>query len=140
MFEEVFENLRKATETTVQAQQEMFRKWVGLWAGVPPSPSAWGEQVQKFQKKWNQTVAELLKKQRASLEAQFSAGLRNIEETFHLATAKDPEEFRAKTLELWSKTFDYLRQTAEAQLRDFQTAMEKWTEIVTKNVAVAVIV
>jgi hypothetical protein len=135
MFEDVFENLRKATDATVQAQQDTFQKWVSLWAGVPPSPSAWGEQVQKLQKKWNQTAAELLKKQRESLEAQFSAGLRNLEETFKLAETKDPEEFRAKTLELWNKTFDYLRQTAEAQLRDFQAAMEKWTEIVTKNAA-----
>jgi hypothetical protein len=135
MYEKVFENLRKATEATVQAQQEMFRKWVGLWPGVPASPYAWGEQFQKIQKKWNQTVAELVKKQRESLEAQFSAGLKNIEESFRLAEAKDPEEFRAKTLELWSKSFDYLRQTAEAQLREFQAAIEKWTEIVTKNEA-----
>jgi hypothetical protein len=135
MFEEVFENLRKATEATVQAQQEIFRKGVNLWTSVPATHSAWGEQVQKFQKKWNQTVTELLKKQRESLETQFNAGRRSIEEAFQLAEAKDPEEFRAKTLELWSKTFDYLRQTVETQLKDFQTAFEKWTEFVTKNAA-----
>jgi hypothetical protein len=135
MFEKVFENLQRATEATVQAQQEMFRKWVSLTTGVPPVSSAWGEQGPKFQKKWNETVAELVKKQRESLEAQFSAGLQNMEESFRLAEAKDPEEFRAKMLELWSKSFDYLRQTAESQLRQFQTAMEKWTEIVTKNEA-----
>jgi hypothetical protein len=129
----VFENLQKAAEATIQAQQEMFRKWVNLSTGLPPAPPAWGEQGQKFQKKWNDTVAELVKKQRETLEAQFSAGLRNIEESFRLAEASDPEEFRAKMLELWSKSFDYLRQMAEAQLRQFQTAMEKWTEIVTKN-------
>jgi hypothetical protein len=133
MFEKVFENLRKATDATVQAQQDMFRKWVSLSTGVPPSPSAWGEQMLQFQRKWNQTVAEVVKKQRESLEVQFRAGLRNIEESFCLAEAKDPEEFRAKMLELWSKSFDFLRQTAESQLRQFQTAMEKWMEIVTKN-------
>jgi hypothetical protein len=133
MFEQVLENFRKATESTVQVQQEMFRKWTSLWPGVPPSPPAWSEQVQKFQKKWSETVAELLKKQRESLEAQFSAGLKNIEETFHLTEVKDPEEFRAKMLELWRKSFDYIRLTSEAQLRDFQAAVEKWTELVTKN-------
>jgi hypothetical protein len=135
MFEKVFDNLRKATEASVQAQQEIFQKWVSLWPGVPSSPYAWGEKIQKVQKKWNQIVAEQLKKQRETLEAQFSAGLRNIEESFRLAEAKDPEEFRTKTLELWSKSFDYLRQTSEAQLREFQAAMEKWAEIVTKNEA-----
>jgi hypothetical protein len=134
MFEKVFENLRKATDETVQAQQEMFRKWISLSAGATPAPSAW-EQGQKFQKKWKASVAELVKKQRETLEAQFSAGLRNIEESFRLAGVKDPEEFRVKMLELWSKSFDYLRHTAESQLRQFQIAMEKWTEIVSKNEA-----
>jgi hypothetical protein len=133
MFEKVFENLRKATEASVQAQQEIFQKWVRLWPGVPASPYAWGEKFQNVQKKWNQIVAEQVKRQREMLEAQFSAGLRNIEESFRLAEDKDPEEFRAKTLELWSKSFDYLRQTAEAQLREFQAAMEKWVDILTKN-------
>jgi hypothetical protein len=135
MFEKVFENLRKATDETVQAQQEMFRTWISLSTGVPPVPSAWGQQGQMLQKKWNATVAELVKKQRESLEAQFSAGLRNIEENLRLAAVKDPEEFRAKMLELWSKSFDYLRHTAESQLRQFQIAMEKWTEMVTQNEA-----
>lgn len=135
MFEKVLENLQKATEATVQAQQEMFQKWTSLWPAVSPSPSTWAEQVQNFQKKWNQVVTELLKKQRESLEAQFNAGMRNLEETFRLAEAKNPEELRAKTLELWSKSFDYLRQTAEAQLREFRVTMEKWTEIVTKKEA-----
>ena len=133
MFEKVFENLRNATEASVQAQQEIFQKWITLWPGVPSSPYAFGEKFQKVQKKWNQTVAEQVKKQREALEAQFSAGLRNIEESFRLAEAKNPEEFRAKTLELWSKSFDYLRQTAESQLRELQAAMEKWVETVTKN-------
>jgi len=135
MFEQAFENLRRATESTIQAQQEMFRKWASLWPGVSPYTPAWGEQVQKFQKKWSEAVAELLKKRHESLEAQFNAGLKNIEETFHLADAKDPEELRAKTLELWRKSFDYIRTTSEAQLKDFQAAVEKWTELVTKNAA-----
>jgi hypothetical protein len=137
MFEHVFENLRKATESTVQVQQEMFRKWASLWPGVSPAPSPWSNDVKEFQKKWSETVAELLKKQRESLETQFSAGLKNIEEAFHLTKAEDPEEFRAKTLELWRKSFDHLRQASEAQLRDFQAAVEKWTELMAKKNAAA---
>jgi hypothetical protein len=133
MFEKVFDNLRTATEASVQAQQDIFQKWISLWPGAPSSPYAWGEKVQKVQKKWNQIVAEQVKKQREVLEAQFSAGLRNLEESFRLAEAKDPEEFRINTLELWSKSFDYLRQTAEAQLREFQVATEKWVDMVAKN-------
>jgi hypothetical protein len=134
MFEQVFESLRTATESSVAMQQELFKKWIALWPGVPASAFPFGE-PQKFQKKWMEIVGELLKKRNETLEAQFKAGLRNIEEAFHLAEVKDPEELRAKTIELWQKTFECLRQASEAQLRDFQHAVGKWSELMTKGVA-----
>jgi hypothetical protein len=138
MFEPVFENLRKATEAGIQIQQEMFKKWVSLWPGVPGMPfvpTAGAEPFLKIQKKWTEFVGEVVKKQRETLEAQFSAGLRNIEAAFHLAEAKDPEELRAKTVELWQKSFECLRQLYDAQVRDFQAAVAKWTELVMKGAA-----
>jgi hypothetical protein len=138
MFEPVFENLRKATEASIHMQQEMFKKWVSLWPGVPGTPTmpAVGtEPFIKFQKKWTEFVGDMIKKQRETLEAQFSAGLRNIEEAFRLADAKDPEELRAKTTELWQKSFECLRQLYDAQVRDFQAAVAKWTELVMKGAA-----
>jgi hypothetical protein len=134
MFDQVFESLRKATESSVAMQQELFKKWIGMWPGVPASVFPFGE-PHKFQKKWVELVSELLKKQNESLEVQFKAGLRNIEEAFHLAEAKDPEELRTKTIELWQKTFDCLRQASEAQLRNCQDAIAKWAELMTKGVA-----
>ena len=134
MFDQAFESLQKATESSIALQQEMFRKWMGLWPGVPVSTLPFTE-LQKFQKKWVEVVCELLKKQNESLETQFKAGLQNIEEAFHLNEIKDPEVLRAKTVELWQKTFDYLRQTSETHLRDFQYAVSKWAELMTKGVA-----
>jgi hypothetical protein len=135
MFDQVFENLRQATDATIQMQQEMFKKWAGMWPGMPAVQPSWREQAQNFQKKWAEIVNELVKKQHETLESQFAAGLRNIEETFHLAEAKDLDELRTKTLELWQKSFEALRQVYEAQVRDFQAAVAKWTEMVTKGVA-----
>ena len=134
MFDQAFDSLRKATESSIALQQEMFRKWMGLWPGIPVSTFQFSE-LQKFQKKWVDVVGELAKKKNESLEAQFKAGLQNIEEAFRLAEVKDPEVLRAKTVELWQKTFDYLRQTSETQLRDFQYAVSKWAELMTKGVA-----
>ena len=91
--------------------------------------------ARKLQKKWVEIVNELVKKQREVLETQFSAGLRNIEEAFHLAEVKNPEELRTKTIELWQKSFDCLRQTYEAQLRKFQTAVTRWVELMSKGAA-----
>jgi hypothetical protein len=129
MFEQVFDNLRLATESSIHLQQEMFKKWVGVWPGLPVAPNGAGEKLQKAQKKWLEFITDLVKKERETLEAQFSAGLKNIEEAFHLAEAKEPKELRARTIELWQKSIDCMRQTYEAQMRDFQAAVTRWTEL-----------
>jgi hypothetical protein len=134
MFDPIFENLRRATELTIQMQQEMLKKWTALWPN-PPSPPGWSEQAQKLQKKWAEIVEETLKRQRDLLETQYSAGLKNIESAFAVAEAKDYGEVRSKTVELWQKTFDNLRQTFEAQLRGYQSAMSKCWELMTKGAA-----
>jgi hypothetical protein len=113
----------------------MFKTWVNLWPGIPASSPAWGEQVQQFQKKWAETLGEMLKRQREVTGTQFKAGLQNIEKAFQVGEAKTPEELRTKSLELWRKCFDDLRQVYEAQLRGFEMAMEKWAELTTKAAA-----
>ena len=132
MFDQVFDSLRKAADSAIEMQQEMFKKWVGLFPGVPVPPAGFGEPT-KLQKKWVEVVGDMIKTERESLEAQFSTGLRNIEEAFRLAEAKDPQELRSKTVELWRKTFECLRQTYETQVRDFQAAVTKWTDLVMKG-------
>jgi hypothetical protein len=135
MFEAVFESLQKATDSTIRMQQELFKQWVGLMPVQPTPAAAPVEQAQKVQKKWAEVAGDLYKKQCEALEAQFKVGLRNLEEGFRLAKTKDPEELRAKTVELWQKSLDCLRQSCEAQFKEFQTAMAKWTEVVMKSAA-----
>jgi hypothetical protein len=133
MFEPVFESLRKATDATVQMQQELFSKWTTMFPALPMVPAAY--EPLKFQKRCVEVIAELTRKQRESLEAQFNTGVKTIEESFRLCEAKGPEELRTKTVELWQKTFDSLRQVYDAQVKDFQTATAKWAELVTRGVA-----
>jgi hypothetical protein len=132
MFEQVFDSLRTATEANMQMQQELFQKWIGMFPGVP---AAGAEPLPKIQKKWVEFVTGTIKKQRETMEAQFSAGLKHIEESFRITEIKDPEELRAKTIELWQKTFEYIRQAYEAQMRDFQAAVVRWTELMSKGAA-----
>jgi hypothetical protein len=134
MFEQVFDSMRKIAEANVQAQQEMFRRWAALWPGLASVPSVpvgsnFTEQAQRFQKKWAATVSELIDRQSKSTQEQFAAGLAQIEQTFKLAEVKDVEVLRAKTLELWQKSFALLRQSFEAQVHDFQAAVAKWVEL-----------
>jgi hypothetical protein len=69
------------------------------------------------------------------MQGQFEAGLPNIENALQLCEAKTGEELRAKTVELWQKCFHSLRQTFEAQMRDYQATMGKLAELTTKHAA-----
>jgi hypothetical protein len=133
MFNQVLENFREATAATMQLQQDMVKKWISLLPGLPSSPTAWAEKGQQVQKKWTETFADLLKKQREMTETHFKAGLQNIEKAFKVAEAKTPEELRTKSLELWQQCFENLRQVYETQVRGFEAATEKWQELFTKS-------
>jgi hypothetical protein len=136
MIDQVFDNFRKASETTMQMQQEMFKKWMGQWPAMPtpqaPGAGAWAEQAQAFQKKWIETVSELLNKHRESLDSQYKAGIRTIEDAFKVGEAKTPEDYRRIAEDLWRKNFESLKSSAESQVRDFQAAVEKWFDLAAK--------
>jgi len=132
MFNQVYENFRRATEATLQMQQDMFKTWISLWPVTPASPTFWGEQVQQFQKKWAEVFGEIVKKQRDLYSEQFKVGVQNLEKVFHLAEAKTPEEVKTQTVELSKKCFADMQQVYEAQLKGFQLATDKFAEITTK--------
>jgi hypothetical protein len=132
MFSQVYENFRRATEATLQMQQEMFKTWINLWPVTPASPTFWGEQVQQFQKKWAEVFGEIVKKQRDLYGEQFKVGVQNLEKMFHLVEAKTPEEVKNQGIELWKKCFADMQQIYEAQLKGFQVATDKFTEFTTK--------
>jgi len=133
MFDQIFDSMRKAAETNVQMQQEMFKRWAALWP-VPPgaAPFNWNEKAQGFQKKWTETVVELAAKQRETQKEQFALGMKYIEEAFKVAEVKDVNVLRAKTLELWQKTFELLQQSSDVQIRDFRAAVAKWSDMFTQ--------
>ncbi len=128
----IIDPIRAEAESSVAMQQGLFKKWIGMWPGVLiPPPSS--EEPQSFQKKWIEVGGEMLRKQNEWLKVQFEAGLRTIEDAFHLAEAKDAEELRARTIHLWQKTIDRLCQASEAQIRGLQSAVGRWTELMNKG-------
>jgi hypothetical protein len=135
MFEQVFDSMRKAAAMNAQFQQELVKRWLALWPGMAAPVPPPGDQAVALQKKWSETVSELVKRQHETQQELFAAGLQQIDQTFRLADIKDVETLRAKTLELWQRTFGMLQQGYEAQVRDFQTAVAKWTELMTTKVA-----
>jgi hypothetical protein len=139
MLDQVFDNFRKASETTLRAQQDLFHQWMTQWPMFPMGPTTpvsdgvVSEQVRSFQKQWTDIVTGLMTKHCEALDAQYRAGIRTIEDTLRTTEAKSPEEFRRLTEELWRKSFEVLKQTIENQIRDFQIAVEKWSELMTQK-------
>ena len=86
MDNQFFDSFRKASESSLQMQQEMLKHWTDRWAaGAPPSPNAPSEASQKLQKRWLALGVELLNKHRASLDETYGAGIQLIEQSFGAA-------------------------------------------------------
>ncbi|MGF1581051.1 MAG: hypothetical protein ACFCD0_16930 [Gemmataceae bacterium] len=137
MFSKVFENLRKATETNVRMQQQIFQRWMSLWPGITETSSMekGHVDVEKLQKQWAEALNDMLKRQREVYQTSFQLGQENVEKALALGEAKTIEELQAKTKELWLKCLDSLRETNETQVREFVAATEKWLDLVGKPVA-----
>jgi hypothetical protein len=148
MFDMILDNYRRAAESTMKVQQDVLRNWTAQWPqmfssgafGLPGASAAgtmpgvaWLEQMGDAQKKWAETISEILNKHRESLDAQYRAGIKTIEDAFKVGEARDPQQFRRLTEELWRHSFDCLKTVAESQIRDVQSATQKWFEIVSKS-------
>lgn len=133
MFEQLLDDFRRATESTMRLQQQMLDYWTRQWGQMPApgSPAAqtpWSDQFQAFQKQWSASVLDLLKKHRETLDAQYDAGLRTIEDAFKLGEARDPDQLRRLTESLWRHSFDALKTVAEEQVKELETAGRKWIQ------------
>jgi hypothetical protein len=148
MFDQILDNYRKAAESTIQFQQEMLRNWTQQWPqgfgvstpatastgfGVSTPATASTEQAQAAQKKWSESITDMLNKHRETLDSQYRAGIRTIEDAFRVGEAKDPAQLRKLTEELWRQSFDCLKTAVESQQRDLQAAMEKSFEVASKG-------
>lgn len=136
------DNYRRATEATLQMQQDLFQKWTSQWGQVPqgafPGAAVMGtryfEQLDALRRKLAHTVTEILNKHRETLDTQYRAGIHTIEEAFRVGEAKDPEQYRKLVEELWRQNFECLKTVVEAQSRDLQEAAQKWFEVISKGV------
>ena len=132
MLEQAFENLKKATESSVRLQQEMFQKWVEAFpaAGVSAMPTP-ADEMKKWRQKLEQISAEMLKKQKELVDKNYDAGIKALEDIFAVTEATSPQEYQQKVTELYQKSFESLRHLSEAQMNEFRSAAEKWTELMT---------
>jgi len=131
VYEQVFDNMRKASEANLKMQQEMFRQWSTLWPGMPSPQSIWLEKMRDFQRQWGNTMSDLARQHRVTFDRQYQSALESLEEALRVSESSNPEEFRKRTEQLCRKTLDCLREASEAQMKEFQDAMNKWSALIT---------
>ncbi len=134
MLDQMFETFRKASESSLQMQQEMYKQWAQQWPTMPLNAAGVSaEWVRTFQKRWIELVTDTLNKNRESLDSMYKTGIQVIEQTCRLSEAKTPDEYRHMVEDLWRKLFTVCKDQSENQLRDFQKGAEKWFEMLPKT-------
>jgi len=147
MVDKILENYSKAVESTLKLQQEMLRNWTMQWSpfgaqlfeppltgtttsasAAPAAAATWLEQLSTAQRKWAEAVADMLKRHQESLDEQYRAGIRAIDDAFRVGEARDPEQFRRFSEELWRRNCEVLKTAVASQMHDVQSVMQKWYE------------
>jgi hypothetical protein len=131
MFDQFMDGIRRASESSFQMQQELFRQWTRMFtSGQVPTMGAPAEWGRASQKRWVDLGVEMLNKHREALDATYRAGIELIQQTFHVGEAKSAEDYRRMMEDLWRKLFELQKQQAESQFRDFQTLYDRSATIV----------
>ena len=126
MFEQLFDGFRKASESSLQMQQELFRHWTQQWMSTPPNAAGmsaeWGR---TFQKRWVDLAVDMLNSHRESIDSTYKSTIQLIEQTFRVSEAKTSDDYRRMIEEVWRKLFETMKDQSESQFRDFQRWSEK---------------
>lgn len=139
MFEQIFDQYRKAVETSFEMQQEMYRQWMN---GLPVKPPDIGtnvdlkvakEQIRTYQEQWSQTVSETLEQHREMLHEQYQQGIDTISAAFRTTEAKTSEEYWRLTQEFWRKSIDSFKTTFQAQTKYIQNLSSMWLDLFTRG-------
>jgi hypothetical protein len=133
MFDQVLDSFRKASESSLQMQQEVFKHWSQQWLTGPPNVAGVStEWTRTIQRRWGELTIEMLNKHRAALDTAYSSGIQAIEQTLRVTEARSTEDYRRMVEDIWRKLFDNLKGQSEAQFRDFQRWAEQSFDIVQK--------
>lgn len=120
MLDQLFDTFRKASESSLHMQQDMFKYWTQQLTGASSAAGNNGEWSKNYQKQ----LVELLNKQREALDSAFKTGIQLIEQTFRASEAKSPDDYRRTMEDLWRTLIDTFKTQTETQVREFQ----KWSE------------
>lgn len=128
MLATAFEEFRKASESSLQAQHDLFRQWGQQWLSSTSSATAgdWGKAAQK---RWAELAVEALKKQRQALDSLYQSSIDLVEGSARVAEVKSAQELGQMAEDFWRRSFDALKGQSGTQFREFQSWLEKSFEM-----------
>ncbi len=131
--DQMFESFRRASMSSLQLQQELFKQWTQQWPATPLSATGFStEWIQKLQKRWFEFTSESLNRQREMTDSLYKSLIQMVEQVSHLSEAKTPEDYRRNSEELRHKMFETFKEQSDAQFREFQKSAEKWFDVMPK--------
>jgi hypothetical protein len=130
--DQMFESFRKASMSSLQLQQEVFKQFSQQWPMPATAPGGAPEWVPQFQKRWAEFASDSLTRSRESLETMYKLALEMVALTSRVYESKTPEEYRAGVEEARVKVFDTIKDQSDTQLREFQKTAEKWFDVFNK--------
>jgi hypothetical protein len=133
MLDQMFEGFRRASVSSLQMQQELFKQWAQQWPTTPLNATGVSvDGIQKVQKRWFEFTTESLERQRELLDSTYKSIIQVLEQAARLTESKTPEDYRRMTEELRSKMFETFKEQSDAQFREFQKSAEKWFDVLPK--------
>lgn len=133
MFDQLFENFRRMSESALQMQQDMLRQWTTQWPATMPFGGNAPDAARDFQKRWQELATAALRKHSEALDATYKSGIQVIEQSFRVSDTDSPEEQRRMVEELWGKLFKTMKEQAESQFRELQKAVELWFQTMQRS-------
>ena len=128
MFDKFFETFRKAAESSLRAQQDMFKQWAMPWPySAPTTPFMATDWSETLQKRWLESTTEALNSHREFLNSLYKSSIQMLEQSVRMTGAKSPEDYQRTLEDLWQKMSESFKEQSEAQMREFQKAAERWS-------------
>ena len=125
---QVFEPPLTGTATSASATPAASASATPAASATETPATAWLEQLSTAQRKCAEAVADMLKRHQETLDEEYRAGIRAIDDAFRVAEARNPEQFQRLSEELWRRNCEVLKTAVASQMHDVQSVMQKWYE------------
>ncbi len=132
---QVFELPMTGTSTSASATPAASASATPAASATATPAAAWLEQLSTAQRKCAEVVADMLKRHQETLDEEYRAGIRAIDDAFRVGEARNPEQFQRLGEELWRRNCEVLKTAVASQMHDVQSVMQKWYEAVCSGAA-----